>query len=536
MDEIPATVNESAPIQPEAIAPKAEAKPQRKRDDDIPDEKIAEMFDLSKPLDHVARPDKAEHNKEVDEFNAEIAELEKKRDAITEKINTATDEMKKDTGLGDAKKSLDALFQQRNALQRERDALIAQQKTLRTQTDKLAAEKKNASQSVKYFSLDEINKAIKELQTKQSTTSMSLSDEKKLLKEIDALTASKRLVAQIDSKNEAMKGAKKSREELNIAIDAKRKEVDAVYKLIDAQRKVVDEIQERHQSTRSVIPGLVAERNGIRGQINSIKAVIREKRDEYRKANNAWFLYTRALRIQKKMKYEEEKKAREEAWAAKQKAIEEEEAKKIPYEEEMGLCDYLVKYLDDTYVKTDAEKAAEKAAAVKKEEVVAVKEDPFANFKPISKKDDEIYLKIGAGGKKLRKKGNKKKVAEKEVFRLNVDTFEQFGLLNLNPPTSIEAVPASIEELKAKKKWYSEQPRGSVKTAYEIRKAAEEDSKKYKNPSKESNGGSKKQKSFNLKEDDFVPLGTATTTVLNSSWGISKASPTPAEDVEAEEQ
>lgn len=419
-------------------------------------------------------------------------------------------------------------------MQKDRDALITQQKALRAQTDKIAAEKKKDSQSVKYFSLDEINKAINALQTKQSTTSMSLSDEKKLLKEIESLSASKRLVAQIDSKNEAMKGAKKSREELNLGIDAKRKEVDAVYKLIDAQRKIVDEIQGKHSSTRSVIPGLVTERNGIRNQINSIKAVIREKRDEFRKANNAWFLYTRALRIQKKIKYEEDKKAREEAWAAKQKAREEEEAKKIPYEEEMGLCDYLIKYLDETYVKTDAEKAAEKAAVVKKEAVIVVKDDPFANFKPVSKKDDDIYLKHGAGGKKLRKKGNKK-VAEKVVFRLNVDTFEQFGLLSLNPPTNIESVPASIEELKAKKTWYSEQPRGSVKTAYQIRKAAEEDSKKYKNSKKESNGGTKKQKSFNLKEDEFAPLGAGSTAVLNSSWGVYKANPTPEEAV-AEEQ
>lgn len=53
MDEAPATVTEPAPIEPEATAPVVEAKPQRKRDDEIPDEKIPEMFDLSKPLDHV---------------------------------------------------------------------------------------------------------------------------------------------------------------------------------------------------------------------------------------------------------------------------------------------------------------------------------------------------------------------------------------------------------------------------------------------------------------------------------------------------
>jgi len=50
------------------------------------------------------------------------------------------------------------------------------------------------------------------------------------------------------------------------------------------------------------------------------------------------------------MKYEEEKKQRDEEWAAKKAAAEAEEAKKIPYEEEMNLCDYLVKNLSKTYL------------------------------------------------------------------------------------------------------------------------------------------------------------------------------------------
>jgi len=530
----------------EAAVSNAKPNKRRNNDDDVPEEKLMEMFDFSKPIPRVERPDKAAHQAAIDEKNAEITALESQRDAITEKINAAAAASKQDHGAAEARKELSSLFEKSNVLKKERESLIAMQKQIRATADKLAAERKSASQSVRYNSVDEIESEIARLQRIQSTTSMSLQDEKKLLKEIDLLVASKRTIANLDAKKDSLNEIKKSREELNVAIDAKKKELDAVYKQIDAQRKIVDEQNSKHESTRAVIPGLVQERNGVRNTINSIKADIRTRRDAFRVANNEWYNYTRAVRLQRKMQYEEEKKKREEEEEARRAAKEAEEAKKIPYEEEMGLCDYLVKYLQDTYLSSDNLKkevttAKDESATVKK-----VVDDPFANFKPITSKkneDDDMYLKMGKG-KSVRKKNKKQKDTknqDKVLFKLNVDTFEQFGWLNLNPPMSLEAVPSSIEELKAKKVWYSEQPRGSVPTAYDIRKKNEQENNTFRK--KKSNGGNgyssgsnvsasgnsskgghKQQQKYNLEEDgsSFVPLGSAASTAVvgvNSSWG-----------------
>merc|ERR1711957_1071801 len=128
---------------------------------------------------------------------------------------------------------------------------------------------------------------------------------------------------------------------------------------------------------------------------------------------------------------------------------------------------------------------------------------------------------MGGGCRKnIRKRVSKqnKKTAVDQPFRLNMEVFDEFSVLGLTPPTAVEAVAGSIEELMAKKKWYSEQPRGSVPTLKEIRDAERESKKK--SVSKSSNG-KKSSKKFALSSDDFAPLSdnvaSTSTIALNST-------------------
>jgi len=127
-----------------------------------------------------------------------------------------------------------------------------------------------------------------------------------------------------------------------------------------------------------------------------------------------------------------------------------------------------------------------------------------------------LFLQMG-GGKKHRERKSKqvKKQDEQVPFKLSMDTFAQFALIDLVPPTSLEEVSKSVKELIAKKEWYAKQPRGSVPTAKEIHKANESAAAKLRSTAeevagKETNQTKKKQgtSEFSLKSDDFVPLGT----------------------------
>lgn len=208
---------------------------------------------------------------------------------------------------------------------------------------------------------------------------------------------------------------------------------------------------------------------------------------------------------------------------------------KIPYEEEMHLCDYLADYLTKAYLTSAQEEADKKAKAAEekaKADVIAVKDDPFAGFKAMSKRDDQEVIYFGKGKKGSSKSGGEKKgkpkpkKASKPVaFSLNLDLFDQFGMLSLNPPTSLDAVSTAVDELKAKKQWYSEQPRGSVRTARDIRKANEVAANKASNSNgkseKGSNRGGKSKGKFDISGDEFVPLGLGSSASggANSNWG-----------------
>jgi len=288
-------------------------------------------------------------------------------------------------------------------------------------------------------------------------------------------------------------------------------------------KKIQNEINAKHDEQRSIIPGLVQQRNEIRGETNKIKTEIRALRDQFRTDNNAWYLSTRAQKLQRKQQYEEEKARREAEYAAKAAEREAEEAKKIPYEEEMGLCDYLVKYLENTYINpSSGKKGKEEKSSSSSKETKKIVDDPFANFKPMKKNDEEEenYFKKSCG--KTKRNRAKKTVAEVK-FELNIDTFEQFGLLSLNPPLSFSDVPAKIDELKSKKEWYSKQPRGSVPTAKDIRKATEAENAKYKQKSN-GNKNNKKNSAAASSDEDFVPLGSAVAAApaVPVSWGISR--------------
>lgn len=390
---------------------------------------------------------------------------------------------------------------------------------------------------MKFTTVAEIEKEISRLRFKQETSSMSLADEKRLIREIENLQASKRTAEELQSKKSSLESIKEDRKTVQAELNAKSSEIDAIQKEIDAQAKVVQDMLDKQSSQRGAVDDLIKEREDLKAKMDEKFKEKSELKTQFHETTNDWYNNQRAIKAQKQMEYEKEKKRREEEKAVWLKKLEEEELAKTPYEEEMALCDYLANFLTMTYL-VDAQQDAEKAKAAEeraKSDVVAVKDDPFAGFKAVSKKsDDEIYFGKAKGGKTSKPKP--KKASKPVAFSINLDLFDQFGMLSLSPPTSLDAVSASVDELKAKKQWYSEQPRGSVPTARDIRKANEEAGSKLRgsgggisstnNKSKGANNtrGKNNKGNFDISNDEFVPLGIGSDTagiMANANWGKS---------------
>jgi len=491
---------------------------------------IEELYDLSKPIKRVERPSKDNHEAELAVLSEAVEVLKTKRQQIQSKIDEVMDS-NRSSAVSKERDALARLRSKKGALITEKKAIKARLDATRNQSERLFEGQKAAKQSVRFTRVEDIEAELKKLQRRQETTSMSLSEEKRLIKEMDALQASKKLVAQLKTQEVTLENVKEQRKLIAAEISAKDKEIDAVQVEIDVQQTKIKSMSEKETDSRGKIQALISERDVIRSSINEKLQEKDKTRKIFREANNAWYDYQRAVRAQRKMQQEEERRQREEERLAILKAREEEELKKIPYEEEQMLCDYLADYLSKTYL---SDPSQSKTAAKKKDDVFEVKDDPFAGFKPMKKKSDDVFLKMGTD-KKPRNRQAKKEKKKASVFTLNLDTFEQFSLLQLTPPTNLEAVKASVDELQEKKKWYSEQPRGSVPTANDIRKANEAKSRKSNSQSRTNDSSTKAAGPISL--DDFAPLTSSQKTSSEpASWGkgishvpVSGAEPTPAE-------
>jgi uncharacterized coiled-coil DUF342 family protein len=477
----------------------------------------------------VEKPNKDAHDKELAELTAQVDALKDERVELQQKIDAQMDSAR-GSEIGQKRDAVQELRAKKGALINEKKAIRAKLDALKDQGDRLVKDRKDTRSNVRFGSVQEIDAELQKLQRRQETTSMSLGDEKKLIKEMDALKASKKLVADLKTKESSLDDVKEQRKAISAQISAKDKEIDAVQVEIDQISEVIKSMSDKETDKRDGMKTLFTERDELRKKVND---KLKEKdavRAEYREKNDAWFNYQRAVRAQKQIQFEEEKKKRAEEKAEWEKKKLEEEEKKIPYEEEMALCDYLADYLSRTYL---GEGGSDKHTVEKKDEVVAVKEDQFAGVKPVGKKveEEEDYFGKGKGKKKRNRNKQDKKAAG--PFTLNVDTFEQFGLLNLNPPTSVDQVEKSVEDLRAKKKWFSEQPRGSVPTATEIRKANERSAMKLKSKTTEPSSTPKTKKDANFSLDDFAPLGAGTATAsINATWGQKVEEAPAAEDLQ----
>jgi chromosome segregation ATPase len=467
----------------------------------------------------VEKPDKIAHDKELEEFAAEVKAIQDERQGVQDKIDgKTTGGGTKNNEISAERDALAKLRAQKGNLIDEKKKLLLKLDAIKAQGDKIAKDRKDTRANIKFSKVEDIDKELARLKKKQETTSMSLSEEKKILKEID------------------LEGVKEQRKNLTSQVALMDKDIDAVQSQINEKMATIKALTEKESGKRDALKELFAKRDDLRKQMNDVYKKRDDARAAFRVKNDAWYTYKRAVAAQKKMEYEAEKKRREEEQAAWLKMKEEEEAKKIPYEEEQNLCEYLAEYLTRTYLAdkdAEAKKTANEANVKKSAGILPLKEDPFAKFQPVKKADDEEYFGKGKGKKKRDRSKKKEEKAISGPLTLNVDSFEQFALIGLTPPTTLEQVSSTVEQLKARKIWYSEQPRGSVPTATEIRKASEKAASKLRSNNTTDNGnssGTSKTKSdtFSLSVDDFVPLSTVAApsnvaSSMNASWGQPKS-------------
>ena len=173
----------------------------------------------------------------------------------------------------------------------------------------------------------------------------------------------------------------------------------------------------------------------------------------------------------------EARKAEDEARKAelekRQQEAEAEELKRVPYEEEMELCEYLSNYLETTYGKH-----ANHDSQINSDEADISLAGEFEGLvlsgKNAGRDHEDDYLSLNKTTGKKKGRGKKKgglKINEK--IMLVPETIEMFALLELEPPSTINGVSDTVKKLQEKKTWFCTLPRGKVPSLRDKQRADE---------------------------------------------------------------
>ena len=173
----------------------------------------------------------------------------------------------------------------------------------------------------------------------------------------------------------------------------------------------------------------------------------------------------------------EARKAEDEARKAelekRQQEAEAEELKRVPYEEEMELCEYLSNYLETTYgkhVNHDSQINSDEADI----SLAGEFEGLVLSGKNAGRDHEDDYLSLNKTTGKKKGRGKKKgglKINEK--IMLVPETIEMFALLELEPPSTINGVSDTVKKLQEKKTWFCTLPRGKVPSLRDKQRADE---------------------------------------------------------------
>jgi len=132
-----------------------------------------------------------------------------------------------------------------------------------------------------YKNLDEIKDAIKHIESRQETTSLSMQEEKKLIRELETLKNSVPAAERFAAIKPEVKKLMDRRNEVYGDLKKVREEVNDVQAEIEALRKELDVVREGQNDQKEVLDDLSSKIDTLNDEITSIYKKKDETRDEY---------------------------------------------------------------------------------------------------------------------------------------------------------------------------------------------------------------------------------------------------------------
>jgi len=292
-----------------------------------------------------------------------------------------------------------------------------------------------------------------------------------------------------------LNGASRALQTTTQRLDNKQKECEKADKALAQSKEDLAKFYTTIETVKDQISEMEKERDDLRDTVSEKRDHIREKKTKLDESFQDFFKNREIWKVHKKAMhnyYLEKRKEDDKKWAAEKEA---EEAAKTPYEDEMALCDFLAEFLEREFLGISTEKVTRGGISAEEKAKITFTTDDGKVLKAMKKKDEE-FMVMGGGKKKKSKKRNKV-----EKLSHSVKIIGDFSKLDMEPPSTRTVVAKTVEDLRAKKTWYSEQPRPVKKS--KARKPAQESS---------SNGDAeapkkKAGKAYKSTSEDFPTLG-----------------------------
>jgi len=301
---------------------------------------------------------------------------------------------------------------------------------------------------MKYTTVEQIDEAIQKYEDRVQHSSLSLSEEKKILDDIRKLKASRAAVGDYSSKLESLAQDDTTRSGIQAEIKALDEGINKVRAEEDVLRKELADLREKEQDKNSDIPALIAERDECREVCKQAYEKIKDLRaehdvvwQEFKAQEKIWRVQNDEDRARRREEMAAERAARDAARAARAAELAPE-----PFDKEITMCEQLTAYLTRFI---DAQAGPTQEQVSKSSEVAPL--DGMQVF--ARKKDDKDDWLAGAGAGKKGKGKAKKATTEPAPVKMvhSLDMLDAFATLSISVPTSAAAVTEALPVVEAKK-------------------------------------------------------------------------------------
>lgn len=233
--------------------------------------------------DRLKQPSQEAFTKNMEEFESQvrhkrdqIRNIIKKKNEIIEGGKIGNTSVTYKQALNDKLAVMKTVIAKKRELQNEINNLNADINVFEGEKNKL---KKSMHRD--YKNLDEIKDAIKHIESRQETTSLSMQEEKKLIRELETLKNSVPAAERFAAIKPEVKKLMDRRNEVYGDLKKVREEVNDVQAEIEALRKELDVVREGQNDQKEVLDDLSSKIDTLNDEITSIYKKKDETRDEY---------------------------------------------------------------------------------------------------------------------------------------------------------------------------------------------------------------------------------------------------------------